>query len=105
MTRKHLSARTRAEIFARHGGRCHLCNGDIQAGEGWDVSHEIPLAIGGADDETNWLPAHRKCHRTHTAEVDAPLIAKTRRQHLKHIGAWPKSRARIPSRPFPNSRG
>lgn len=27
------------------------------------------------------LPAHRKCHREHTAAVDAPLIAKTRRQH------------------------
>jgi 5-methylcytosine-specific restriction protein A len=105
MTRKHLSAKTRAAVLERHDRTCHLCGGPIQATEAWDVSHEIPLAIGGADDETNWLPAHRKCHREHTAAVDAPLIAKTRRQHLKHIGAWPKSRARIPSRPFQTTRG
>ena len=85
--RQHLSTRERVRIFETHGGRCHLCGLRIQAGEPWDVSHEIPLAAGGEDVPENRLPAHRKCHRTHTATVDAPRIAKTKRQRAKHIGA------------------
>ena len=85
--RRRLSPRDRAALFDREGGRCHLCKGLVQAGEAWDNSHEIPLACGGADDESNWRVAHRKCHRAHTAAVDAPLIAKVRRQHQRHIGA------------------
>jgi 5-methylcytosine-specific restriction protein A len=100
MTRKHLSARARAAIFVTHGGVCHLCSGKIQVGEAWDVSHVIPLAAGGDDDESNMQPAHRHCHRVHTAEVDAPLIAKVRRQYLKNIGAWPKSRRPLRSQGF-----
>jgi hypothetical protein len=64
----------------------------VVPGEDWDVSHEIPLEAGGKDDDTNWLVAHRKCHRTHTSKVDIPLIAKVKRIHQKHIGAKrPKS--------------
>lgn len=85
--RRSLSTSERRRLFLLHGGRCHLCQGKIFPGEEWDVSHEIPLAIGGADDATNMAPAHRKCHREHTATVDAPRIAKTKRQHAKHIGA------------------
>jgi hypothetical protein len=56
-------------------------------GEDWDVSHDIPLEAGGKDDATNWFVAHRKCHRIHTSTVDAPLIAKVKRIHQKHVGA------------------
>jgi len=87
ITRRRISARDRASLFEREKGVCHLCGGLVHAGEAWDVSHEIPLACGGADDETNWKVAHRKCHKVHTAKVDAPMIAKVRRQHQTHIGA------------------
>ena len=85
--RARLSTKARVELFARHNGVCHLCSGRIQAGEGWEVSHPNPLAAGGSDDDSNRAPAHAKCHRAHTARVDAPLIAKVRRQHAAHIGA------------------
>ena len=85
--RRRISTRDRAALFIRERGVCHMCGGLVHAGEAWDVSHEIPLACGGADDETNWKVAHRKCHREHTAKVDAPLIAKVRRVAQKHLGA------------------
>jgi 5-methylcytosine-specific restriction endonuclease McrA len=96
MTRRRHSTTARAKLFHAKGGICHLCGGLVQAGEAWDISHVIPLAIGGADDETNWDVAHRKCHRAHTATVDAPRIAKTKRQHHQHIGAKAKSARGFP---------
>ena len=59
----------------------------VVPGQEWDVTHDNPLEAGGRDDESNWLVAHRKCHRAHTSSVDAPLIAKVKRKHQKHIGA------------------
>jgi 5-methylcytosine-specific restriction protein A len=76
-----------------HCGRCHLCGLKIDAGQEWEVSHPIPLAAGGDDVASNRAPAHKRCHAKQTATIDAPLIAKVRRQHQKHIGAKPKSRA------------
>jgi hypothetical protein len=87
MKRVRITAKMRADIFMNRGGICHLCNMKVVPGEDWDVSHEIPLEAGGKDDATNWLVAHRKCHRVHTSTVDAPLIAKVKRIHQRHIGA------------------
>lgn len=94
--RRNLSTRDRLKVFQAAGGVCHLCGLKIDAGQEWDVSHELALAIGGADDFSNMLPAHRRCHRQHTATVDAPRIAKTKRQHAMHIGAKPPSRNPLP---------
>jgi 5-methylcytosine-specific restriction endonuclease McrA len=96
--RQRLSTRDRARCFDDEGGICHICGQKIMAGERWEVSHEIPLAAGGDDTPDNRKPAHYRCHRTQTADIDAPLIAKTRRQHQKHIGAFRTSR------PMPGSR-
>lgn len=82
---KH-SKKERAYLFQLRGGICHLCGGRIEAVEGYDISHPIPLSAGGEDNESNWYLAHRKCHRHHTATVDAPVIAKTRRMKMRHEG-------------------
>lgn len=87
MTRRHISTKLRVIVFERAGGRCSICRLKIDAGQDWDLSHDIPLALGGADDETNWSPAHRRCHRTITREEDMPRIAKAKRSQAVHIGA------------------
>ncbi len=101
MSRKRLSPRDNAKLFEEHGGICHLCGGKIQAGQSWQRSHPIPLAAGGPDTRDNWAPAHTKCHAKQTAEIDAPLIAKVRRQYQKHIGAT-KPKRPWPKRPMSN---
>jgi 5-methylcytosine-specific restriction endonuclease McrA len=87
MKRVRITAKMRADIFLSRVGMCHLCSMKVVPGEDWDVSHDIPLEAGGKDDATNWFVAHRKCHRVHTSTVDAPLIAKVKRIHQKHVGA------------------
>jgi 5-methylcytosine-specific restriction endonuclease McrA len=55
-------------VLARHGRVCHTCG---MAGA-TEVDHVVPLAQGGADDETNLRPIHREpCHRDKTARESA----------------------------------
>lgn len=96
--RRSISTRERVRLFQLHDGICHLCGGKIAVGERWEVSHDIPLELGGADDDANRKPAHYRCHRTHTATVDAPNIARAKRREAKHIGA------KRSSRPMPGSK-
>lgn len=94
--RKRISTRERARLFALHNGICHLCGAKIDGTrERWEISHEIPLELGGADDDENRMPAHAKCHRAHTSEVDIPQIAKAKRVAAKHTGAY-RSRSPMP---------
>jgi hypothetical protein len=105
MTRKRraISRTARATLFAREAGRCHLCQGLVSVGQAWDVSHDRPLAMGGADDETNWKVAHRACHRAHTAAVDVPQIAKAKRRSDLHTGAT-RPKQSIPARVRPKAK-
>lgn len=94
--RKKLSRKHLRELLDRENRTCHICNTSIKPGEAWDVSHEIPLALGGDDSVENRRAAHRKCHRHQTATVDIPAIAKAKRLNDRHIGIKPSS-----SRPMP----
>ena len=89
--RRSLSPSGLVALFAAHGGICHLCETKIKPGEAWERSHPIPLELGGADDESNWRPAHKRCHRTHTSTVDIPNIARAKRRYAKHIGIRKRS--------------
>lgn len=86
MKRARLSTRDRLRIFTAADGVCHLCNGKILPGEAWEVSHPVPLEMGGADEIQNMFPAHKKCHRRQTSEVDIPMIAKAKRRQMRHLG-------------------
>lgn len=102
MKRVRLSTRDREKLFDEHNGICHICGLPIEPGQAWEVSHPIPLAAGGDDVPENRAPAHAKCHRHQTSTIDQPLIAKTRRQRQKHIGA--KAKYPWPKRPFNHHR-
>lgn len=83
--RRSISPMRRLKIFEANGGRCHLCERTIRAGEPWDVSHDRPLALLGADDGDNLKVAHRTCHKVRTGE-DMAQITKAKRQKLKSLG-------------------
>lgn len=84
--RGHMSTTRRIRIFEAGGGLCHLCDRRIQAGEKWEVEHVIPLALGGADGESNMRPAHVKCHAIKT-KADNAAWSKSKRMKAKHVGA------------------
>jgi len=89
--RRSISAKERARLFLLHGGTCHLCGGKINgAVEAWEISHDLPLALGGDDDDANRLLAHAKCHRARTSDRDVPMIAKADRQRARHLGLRPR---------------
>lgn len=96
MTRRRLTTKMRLQVFERAGGLCDICGGKIHAGDRWENSHRIPLEAGGPDDETNWFPAHYKCHRDQTAKIDIPLVAKLKRISASHKGAKAPSRNPLP---------
>lgn len=97
MKRKRISVADKVAIFIRHKECCHICGGSV-VGKAWEVEHIIPLALGGADDESNWAPAHKACHAPKTA-ADVKAIAKAKRRRARHIGA-----KRSSSRPIDGSR-
>lgn len=98
MERVRITTAKRAKIFERRDGLCHLCGLKVVAGQDWDVSHANPLGAGGADDESNWFVAHRKCHRIQTSEFDVPLVAKVTRKRNFHSGA------KVTRNPLPGGR-
>lgn len=103
MARRSFSKKDRARIFNANLGVCHICEGKIGVGEAWEIEHVIPYALTHDDSDGNLRPAHVKCHRSKT-DTDVTAIAKVYRIAAKHDGSWPKSRAKMPSRPFQKSR-
>lgn len=89
-SRRSLSPTKRAQLFQAASGVCHICEQKIQIGQAWDAEHKIPLALGGADDESNMAPAHKVCHAPKTVE-DVVTIARAKRRALKHIGIKKRS--------------
>lgn len=93
--RRSLSPLQRLKVFEAAKGVCHLCQQRIQVGQKWDVEHVRPLALGGADDETNMRPAHKVCHAEKT-KADAASWSKAKRMKAKHLGIKPRSSWRKP---------
>ena len=99
MTRRSWTRKRRLALFEAHQGKCHICGCKIDGTrEAWELEHIIPLAMGGADDESNAAPAHVKCHKAKTAQ-DKAQIAKAERIRAKHNGA------KHSKHPSPGSKG
>lgn len=93
-------------IWEAHNGLCIECEEDVPM-EGPEVQydHEIPLALGGSDDDGNIGPMHtRPCHAVKTKR-DVARIAKAKRQR-KLIEEVEPSKRPIPQRenPWPEGR-
>ncbi|MBX3302227.1 MAG: HNH endonuclease [Nitrospira sp.] len=58
--RQALSATVRSAIFAKTGGRCHVCGGLIEGA--WHADHVFPYSSGGGHAEDNYLPARALCN-------------------------------------------
>lgn len=103
MKRRRIPTTERTALFKLMGGICHMCSQPIkvESGEAWDVSHVIPLELGGTDDESNWDIAHRSCHRQHTAKVDQPNISRAKRREAIQLGSKAPSATPIPRRQKP----
>lgn len=84
--RRSLSKAKRTKIFLLHNGRCHICSQQIRDGEKWDVSHVIPLNLGGADDDSNMRPAHKRCHVEQTAKDKADIAERNRAVDTNYAG-------------------
>lgn len=100
MSRKSFSRKDRVRLFDLHGGKCHLCDQKIKVGDAWDLEHIVPWELTRDDSDENVKPAHKSCHKIKTAD-DVAAIRKADRVRAKHMGAWPKSKAKIQSRGFP----
>lgn len=96
--RRPMSPTRKLKVFENFGGRCHICERRIRAGEPWDAEHVVPLALGGADDDSNLRPAHKACHGDKT-RTDAASWSKAKRVRAKHVGAYRSSNQ------IPGSRG
>ncbi len=94
-------------VFARHDGICHISKRKIAAGDEWDVEHVKPLHLARPGEnlnrESNLAPALRQPHREKTAAENGAR-AKADRIRAKHLGIYPKSKAKIRSGGFAKTR-
>lgn len=96
--------RVRARVFLAYDGRCHWSGRKIGPGDEWDLDHVRALINGGENRESNLAPILRgKSHKEKTA-ADVAEKSKVARIRAKHLGVYPKSRAKIKSAGFPNTR-
>lgn len=74
--RTSMTRARRRRVFAGCDGRCE-CGADL-AVTGYEVDHQLPLALGGPEDDGNLRALCPPCHRLKTA-ADQTRISKTKR--------------------------
>lgn len=104
MTRADFSKKTLIERFAYAEGRCEWvepetgirCYAVLKPG-GWHGDHDLPDRMGGKNDFANCRCLCLYHHDIKTSQIDAPRIAKTRRQEFAAVAPAQKSKMRGPS--------
>lgn len=100
--RFEFTRKQRLEIWTQANGCCQSCKMKLKAGEG-EYDHRIAQGYGGENTVENGQLLCRKCHGGKTAK-DKGITEKVKRIRDKHLGVFPKSKARIANRPFTSSR-
>lgn len=103
MPRREFTKKIRIEAYRRSGGYCEVCGCVLMVGK-FEFDHIVPDGLGGSPTLENCRVACSACHSVKTHTEDRPRMAKADRQRAKHLGLYPASRTRIPSRPFPRTR-
>lgn len=72
-----VSKRTRFEVLRRDGFRCYYCGTrGTETGQGLQIDHVVPVALGGSDKPTNLVSACRDCNSGKSATpADAETVA------------------------------
>lgn len=101
MSRDEFTAKTKEQAYDRAKGKCEnkACGLPLQIGK-IHYDHIIPCRLGGTNEIKNCQVLCQPCHQEKTAKEDIPRIAKSRRQHRRHIGAV-EPKGLIKSRGFP----
>ena len=89
-SRPKLSTTERVRLFHLHGEACHIRSQPIDGvHERWEIEHVLSRGMVGsaADTDDTMRPAHVDCHKVKTA-VDADELARAKRRHAKHVGAY-----------------
>lgn len=92
MSRREFSSKVKAAAFERSGGFCEKLDGNgdrcglkLRTGK-FRYDHVLPDYLGGEPTLENCSVQCLACDAPKTA-ADQTRIAKTKRQHLGHIGA------------------
>ena len=103
--RRSMGSARRKRIFLAHGGVCGFCHEEIPAGGPFEIDHEIPLALGGSDDDgENCYPLHVRCHEIKTFGLKRPgrqrvsdfsVIAKVKRLRARRLDLEVKKPSRL----------
>ena len=91
------------EIWTRASGHCEKCKAKLKTGEG-EYDHIIAQGYGGENTTENGQLLCRPCHKGKTGR-DKGITEKVKRVRDKHLGVYPRSKAKIQSRGFQPTRG
>lgn len=103
MARFEFSRKQHLEIWQRADGRCEKCSAKLKVSEG-EYDHVIAQGYGGKNIVENGQLLCRTCHTDKTA-IDKSITEKTKRIRDKHLGIYPKSKAKIAGCGFQKTRG
>jgi hypothetical protein len=85
-SRKRRTTAERREFYAEACGdaefpACNICGLTVLPAHRWVVSHiPVPHTLNGVETGV----AHAKCNADYWAKVEAPMLAKVKRQYDKH---------------------
>jgi 5-methylcytosine-specific restriction endonuclease McrA len=81
--RRAPSKREREEIYAKSGGRCHICGGELS--DNWCADHVHPKFRGGQCEGDNFLACCATCNRLRWGHRPETI------QHMLRIGMYMRS--------------